>query len=222
MFHPNKYTDWYHRIVDRAKSQNRKKYPKNDPCYLYYESHHVIPKSFGGTNDADNLVLLTAKEHFIVHILLPKMCISMKHTQQMLNALHRMNQKTGKHQRYFNSKLYEYAKRHIVCTEEKKNKHRNRVSCLNTLTGLYEQVSSDEFYRSDHLFGLNHGKVGKKRTDDFKQKRTGELNSFYGKTHTEETKKRSASIISQKLKGKPKSEEHRQKMREAWKRRKGE
>lgn len=37
-----------------------------------YEKHHIIPSSLGGSNDIDNLVLLTPKEHFIAHFLLLK------------------------------------------------------------------------------------------------------------------------------------------------------
>lgn len=37
---------------------------------VYYEEHHIIPKSLGGSNSADNLVLLTAREHYIAHLLL--------------------------------------------------------------------------------------------------------------------------------------------------------
>jgi hypothetical protein len=36
----------------------------------YYERHHVVPRCLGGGNEAGNLVLLTAKEHFLVHALL--------------------------------------------------------------------------------------------------------------------------------------------------------
>ena len=31
----------------------------------YSEEHHIIPKSFGGPDSKDNLVRLTAREHFI-------------------------------------------------------------------------------------------------------------------------------------------------------------
>ncbi len=37
-----------------------------------YENHHIIPKCVGGTNDKDNLVLLTTREHFVIHKLLVK------------------------------------------------------------------------------------------------------------------------------------------------------
>ncbi len=39
----------------------------------YYEKHHVIPKCLGGTDEKHNLVLLTAEEHWIAHLLLVKM-----------------------------------------------------------------------------------------------------------------------------------------------------
>ena len=39
---------------------------------LYYEKHHIIPKSMEGSNDIENIVSLTAKEHIIAHHLLAK------------------------------------------------------------------------------------------------------------------------------------------------------
>lgn len=38
----------------------------------YSENHHIISKSFGGTNDKTNLIRLSGREHFIVHRLLAK------------------------------------------------------------------------------------------------------------------------------------------------------
>ena len=36
----------------------------------YYEVHHIIPRCKSGSNDEDNLVLLTYKEHVLAHMLL--------------------------------------------------------------------------------------------------------------------------------------------------------
>ena len=33
----------------------------------YTEKHHIIPRSFGGTDDPVNLIALTAREHFMAH-----------------------------------------------------------------------------------------------------------------------------------------------------------
>lgn len=39
----------------------------------YLERHHIIPRCLGGTNNKDNLVRLSYREHFICHRLLCKM-----------------------------------------------------------------------------------------------------------------------------------------------------
>lgn len=64
MFLPNKYTAWYHALVAKRKAEQ--------PIGCS-ESHHIIPKSLGGTNATSNLVRLTAREHFVAHRLLAKM-----------------------------------------------------------------------------------------------------------------------------------------------------
>lgn len=38
----------------------------------YTEVHHIVPRCLGGTNDKDNLVVLTAKQHFLAHKILVK------------------------------------------------------------------------------------------------------------------------------------------------------
>lgn len=61
---PN-YLKHYEQLCSTRKLLGRTK--KDD---VYYENHHIIPKSLGGTNNIGNLVLLTAREHFIAHLLL--------------------------------------------------------------------------------------------------------------------------------------------------------
>lgn len=39
---------------------------------LYTEEHHIIPSCLGGSDDPENLIRLTAREHFIAHRLLAK------------------------------------------------------------------------------------------------------------------------------------------------------
>ena len=38
----------------------------------YVEHHHIIPRSEGGPDNNDNIVALTAREHYICHLLLAK------------------------------------------------------------------------------------------------------------------------------------------------------
>jgi len=55
------YQEIYNSIVTRAKNRN---------LVGYSEKHHVIPRCLGGTNDKSNIVSLTGKEHYLVHLLL--------------------------------------------------------------------------------------------------------------------------------------------------------
>ena len=57
------YVKHYNQLVDRAKNREL-------DCYV--ERHHVIPRCMGGDDEAENLVSLTAREHFIAHLLLTK------------------------------------------------------------------------------------------------------------------------------------------------------
>lgn len=61
------YKKLYDNMMKIAKFSNR---IKNDS--YYYERHHIIPKCMGGNNSEDNLVLLTAREHYVAHKLLWK------------------------------------------------------------------------------------------------------------------------------------------------------
>ena len=65
MFIQNEYYDKYFEIISEAKSENR---IKGDQ---YYENHHIIPRSLGGGDESENLVLLTIEEHYKCHLLLP-------------------------------------------------------------------------------------------------------------------------------------------------------
>ena len=76
----------------------------------YGEWHHIIPKSLGGTDEAENLVRLTAREHFICHALLAEMYepetlewYKMNHAFMMMKA----DSMAHNGNRYINARLYE-------------------------------------------------------------------------------------------------------------------
>ena len=99
----NKYQTWYQNITDRARDRTLEG---------YVERHHVIPRSLGGSDDAGNLVSLTAREHFVCHWLLTKMYTG-EARYKMLNALRMMRaEKIGQY-RYSNkitARVYENIK----------------------------------------------------------------------------------------------------------------
>lgn len=105
LFIDNKYTRWYYNIINRAKTRAKTGYT---------EKHHIIPKSCGGNNDKDNLVSLTAKEHFICHLLLTKM-VDSQHRHLMVYAFHGMK---AKHRQRYSSNLEVTSKIYQTLKEE--------------------------------------------------------------------------------------------------------
>ena len=84
IFINNKYKLWHDKIIAKAK---------NRTLEGYKEVHHIIPKSCGGSNDKDNIVNLTAREHYVIHLLLPYFTTgNAKH--KMLNAFIFMTSKS--------------------------------------------------------------------------------------------------------------------------------
>lgn len=79
----NKYTKLYFQIVDRRRSI---------PFEGYGERHHIVPRALGGDNSPNNLVRLTAREHFICHRLLVKMLIG-NEKAKMISAAYMMLKK---------------------------------------------------------------------------------------------------------------------------------
>jgi len=57
----------YHELIAKAKSENRDK-----SSGVYYEQHHIVPRSLGGPDTASNLILLTPQEHYMAHYYLWK------------------------------------------------------------------------------------------------------------------------------------------------------
>jgi hypothetical protein len=90
MFKENKYTKYYTLITNRAK---------NRTLQGYTERHHIIPQAMGGSNNKDNLVNLTAREHFICHWLLVKMTDG-DARGKMIYALRGMNASNEYQERY--------------------------------------------------------------------------------------------------------------------------
>jgi hypothetical protein len=77
----------------------------------YVETHHILPKCMGGTNEHSNLVKLTAREHFIAHWLLVKMHPTV---WKLYYAMFQMTKSNGVgHDRIVTSRQFEIARRAI-------------------------------------------------------------------------------------------------------------
>lgn len=98
-----KYLKWYYNIINKAFLEKRIK--SNNQ---YYEMHHIKPLSKGGKRT----VLLTAREHFIVHLLLTKIYPKDK---KLIYAFHMMFVTSDNQERYLPiSKWYEYKRKIFI------------------------------------------------------------------------------------------------------------
>jgi len=91
----------YNQLIERA--QNR-------TLEGYKEKHHILPKCLGGNNNKENLVELTAREHFLCHMLL---CEIYPKENKLKHALFLMSigkQKVKENHYVIGSRVYERLK----------------------------------------------------------------------------------------------------------------
>lgn len=130
MYLTNKYTKWYETIIARAKQR-----VNTEGQYL--EKHHIIPKSIGGLDTDDNLVRLTPKEHFICHMLLPKMTLG-EDRGKMIKAAWMIATMGNRHQRRVKVKSRRYCQLKELWIKEgglnkpKSQEHRRNISISKT------------------------------------------------------------------------------------------
>lgn len=151
----------YFNIIRCALLENRQK-----KSHTYYESHHIIPKSFGKKTSE---VLLTAREHYRVHKILAD--VFQDHPlygKKMLWAFHRMTYSGGIQ---LTEEEYTVAREALMkLWKRKKSKlHRENIGksrkgkrwVLKESTGEHIQINGDqlEYYES----------LGWKNTHKFKE-----------------------------------------------------
>jgi hypothetical protein len=210
----NKYINWYNQIIERAKHR------KIDS---YTESHHIIPESLGGANTSENLVDLTAREHFLCHWLLVKTTTGEDH-YKMLNALRMMRAEKQGQKRYktkITARVYERIKKEYAQLQSQRysgennpmygekfyrsedGKKRQREAILGDKNGSKQQQAREKIADS---------KLGKKReqfSDEWRanmsKAKQGENNNRYGVEVLDSTRKK----IGDKIRGRKHSDDEK-------------
>lgn len=145
------YSRIYNELISNAKDRDL-------TCYA--EKHHIIPRCLDGNDSPDNLVNLTAREHFIAHLLLCKM--NPNHKGLRLALWMMSNVKDKNQERYTpNARLYE-----IIRLE-------------------YSKSVSGE---NNPNFGNKHSEEAKQKMSKKAKERVGSINGFYNKEHSKGTK----------------------------------
>ena len=111
MFIESKYKKWYDNIIMNALIRSSNRVDANR-ILGYSEKHHIIPKCMGGKNNKENLVYLSAREHFICHLILIKI-VDKEFIIKMKFALGKFIQSSKLHNRKFTSHQYELIRKSI-------------------------------------------------------------------------------------------------------------
>jgi hypothetical protein len=123
MFQNNRYTSIYLAIVLNAQVRGLDKRVLEG----YFEEHHIIPTALDGPDTDENKVLLTAREHFLCHLLLTRMTtgtalIRMRHAFSYMALCH-----SSSHARHkTNSHWYHAARK--MAMQERDQQWRDNIS----------------------------------------------------------------------------------------------
>lgn len=125
-------------IINNAKNRSKPN--------VYCELHHIVMRSMGGNDEKDNVVLLTAREHFIIHWLLYKILRNKKSTF----AFFAMTKPVGNGRIRYTSKSFAYARE-----------------------AMSKYMSNNQIGEKNHSFGKfgeRSKSYGQKRTEEQKKK----------------------------------------------------
>jgi len=214
----------YTQLINRARTRT---------LLGYKERHHVIPRCIGGSNNASNLVDLTAREHFIAHKLL---CEIYPNDHKLLYAYWLMANKTQSNTQQRNytvsSREYEHikllisdARKSFTHSDETKlkigqsSKGREAWNKGKQHTNETKKKLSAAWTK-DRRLQKSESQMGKPLSNEIKKKlsdaKKGEKNHNYGKPKTDEIKQKISNTLLGRKTG-PQSAEHKRKRLESFK-----
>jgi hypothetical protein len=192
----NKYYIWYIKICQTAEKRAL-------PSDQYKEKHHIVPKSLnlGGTKDARNLVLLTAREHYLVHRLLPKFLKDETHKKKMKYAFWYLSTRNINY--IPSSRTYEVARKELIrCIKERNDSYETRCKKARPgkLNGMYGKTHSPEVkeklsrLRTEQLTGKTYEELyGEEKALLLKEDRSAKLKAYISNNPTARQGKNNAN-----------------------------
>lgn len=209
IFIDNKYTTWYYNIVHDAQQ---------NPRQGYVELHHIIPKSFyaessktgwllGNPNTIDNLVKLTAREHFICHLLLTKMTTGTAYKKTVFAAKRCRNGRPGTPQYIPSGRIYQIVKEQWDNINPFNNKEWQEKNARLQKGKQFSEEHKLNLQRSwtperkKLMSEKNKGLSRNKTTNKGKKmpQLAGKNNGFYGKTHSLENREKTRLRLQGKV-----------------------
>lgn len=213
------YKNLHDQIIARSKTR------KLVDCY--FESHHVVPKSMGGTDADENIVALTGREHYLIHWLLYKI----HKCREMAFAWYRMSHGKRSVGRYV-SHTFQYARTarakamSDLFTGRKLSVEHKEKLCAAKIGKSYSDIGRNTSplkgreLTDEHKKKLGLASKGRTRTEESRAAQSmsmsGALNHQFGKSPSVETRRKLSEAIK-KVRSIPMSAETRKKLSDAQK-----
>lgn len=158
------YQKCYNKIIACAKNRQWKKYKCNSANYVYFERHHVIPLSLNGKDIQENIVCLTAKEHFICHLLLLKIT---NNINMLFAAKYLANRfKDKKYNVKITSRIYEMLKQKFSIVQSNRMTGKNNPMYNNRSIFITNGIINKRIDCNQPIpIGFKKGITRKQRTD---------------------------------------------------------
>ena len=191
----NKYNKWYTNITENARTR---------ALTGYVERHHIIPVSLGGSNNKENLVDLTAREHFICHWLLTKLYTGESRAKMIyaLNGMKRNGQHTERYETKITSRVYENLKKefslvHSATMKGKTAWNKGRKEDRPEVLKNVKQAALKRKPQSTESRELQAQKTrGQKRTNEQRERMSNSMRGIKkGPMSQEEKDKRSKALL---------------------------
>jgi hypothetical protein len=165
----NKYNQWYHSIIENARSRT---------LSGYKESHHIVPQSLGGPDTKENLVDLTAREHFVCHWLLVKMHTGEARSKMIyaLNGMKRSNREQERYETAITSRVYqklkeEFGKTHSAFMKGRQAHNKGKPMSEEQKAKIRATKASNPYkYTPEQIAKRVEKQVGQKRSQESKDK----------------------------------------------------
>lgn len=153
----------------------------------YAEVHHIVPRSLGGSDDADNLIRLTARQHYIAHWMLARAIIG-----SAARAFFMMSN-FGKYGQV-NSTTYQIARQEYANLVGEQMRGRVMPPVSDETREKQRQAKLGRKLTPEHIEKVRLTRIGKKMGAEFCHKvseaKRGKGNGRLGCSMPEETKQR--------------------------------
>lgn len=175
----NKYLVWYENLVAKARTR-----PLLEG---YVERHHVVPVSLGGNNRLENIITLSAREHYIAHLLLWRMSMDKKSHNKMTMALHVMVNGSG-HKKQDRS--------YLVPSRIYEANRKEYVQVITEIMSGPDNKWRGRKHSAESLEKMRAWQADPAVKEQQRKRILGEKNPFFGKNHSEEMRRKIAASVS--------------------------